>query len=83
MCYFQNLGFGPLSSFGIQTFKTYSSWLIQVFYLFFFLNKGEDIIFGLQSECRESELTPKLLSASFFSESHHSPSEQQKASEGK
>ena len=52
------------SSFGIQMFKSYLSWFIQVFFLFF--NNDEDTIFGLQSECRESELTPKLLSTPTF-----------------
>ena len=51
------------NSFGIQMFKSYLSWFIQGFSPFC---KDEDVKFGLQFGCRESEVIPKFLSAPAF-----------------
>lgn len=52
------------NSFGIQISESYLSWFIQGFSLLFV--KDEDVKFGLQFECRESEVIPKFLSVPAF-----------------
>lgn len=66
----QNLGFGPLIPLAFGCLKAIYLGLYTFPLFFSFCN--DDVIFGLQSECRESEVIPKLLSAPLlFSKSHH------------
>lgn len=64
LCYFQNLGFGPLILLAFKCLKAIYLGLCKFSFSSFY--NDEDIIFGLQSECRESELIPKLLSVPTF-----------------
>lgn len=81
-CYLQNLGFGPLTPLAFRCLKAIYLGLCK--FSFSSFCNDEDTVFGLQSECRESELVPKVWSApTLFSKSHHSLSGQWKASAGK